>query len=876
MEDVPPQRGPVDVQELLRQATLSLALQRAAGSPELNGSADPIEQLDEFLTSTILSETFPFQQDVSSTARAEDAVDCTESTAESFYECFPFQMDRNDNLRPIKEEKAAKDLCSPPTCQPNGKQDISFSLWKNIESYIFLNPVAKSESKEDPSAAQKEDVSPDTERNQCDLGTFRLQLFGAIFEGNLERIDGLLQEIEDSGGCLSHPKLREPHTGQTCLMKALLRITNKAEELSQDDRTVDIVKKLLSFSQKSGDLVDLVNATYTDRIYQGQTALHIAVERRRCDLVQLLVQNGAAVNVMAKGSFFRNKRNRQCSFYFGGFPLGLAACTNQADIVIYLIEHGANPRAQDRAGNTVLHALVSIACETAETRGFVTGMYDLILIKAADLEPHSNLEKITNRKGLTPLRLAARTGKIEIFKHILGREIKQQKYKHLSRKFTEWEYGPVTCSLYDLSGVDTIEEQSVLQTVVYSSRNRNRHEMLCVEPMNELLQKKWEDFGAYMFLVSFLFYLSYILCLTIVSSHRPLGNKGLSCLFWVKTQIYIILAAVYFVIKEGAEMIYLRRSDLHSVLVDGSFHILYFVQSGLVIIFTSLCWVDVEGSRVVLVLALALGWFNVLYYTRGFKLTGIYCVMIKKIILQDILRFLLVYVVFIVGFAAALASLIEDCPPGIECPFNGFSTAVLELFKLTIGLGDLGIQKHSRFPVFFHTLLVLYVILTFILLLNMLIALMGETVTKISSDSEKIWKLQAERDELDRLGQPDRGNGGIGIVTVCICVVPVTSTVQSEVPPVAGSTARPHSLRDVTDSSPYFSEGDCWRNTDNRTVITSRSSSERWPQYCLLPLEWAQTWFHFSSEDSPFYGPVLPPPLPSPPAVQSSLPLPLP
>eukprot|EP00061_Rhincodon_typus_P007238 g28746.t1 len=90
----------------------------------------------------------------------------------------------------------------------------------------------------------------------------------------------------------------------------------------------------------------------------------------------------------------------------------------------------------------------------------------------------------------------------------------------------------------------------------------------------------------------------------------------------------------------------------------------------------------------------------------------------------------------------ALASLIEECPTDSDCPYNGFSSAILELFKLTIGLGDLGIQKHSRFPILFHMLLVLYVILTFVLLLNMLIALMGETVMKISSESEKIWKLQ--------------------------------------------------------------------------------------------------------------------------------------
>ncbi|XP_051891861.1 transient receptor potential cation channel subfamily V member 3-like isoform X2 [Pristis pectinata] len=747
MEDVPPQGGSVDVQEILGKMALNLNLTfpQQMGSLDPSGSADPSKEVDEFLTNPSLSEAFPFQPEVPPTTRAEDCVDGTESIEESLYECFPFQMDKNDNIsssRPIKEVETVKDPCGLPPCRLNADQTIS--LWKNIESYIFLNPMARSESRENISAAQEEGVSPEAERNQCDLSTLRLQLFGAIFEGNLERIDGLLQKIEDANGYLSNPKLRDPNTGQTCLMKALLKITNKVEEQSQDNRTVEIVRKLISFSKRHKDLADLINAAYTDKIYRGQTALHIAVERRRCDLVQVLVQNGAAIDVMAKGSFFRNKRNKQCSFYFGGFPLGLAACTNQPDVVTFLIEQGADPRAQDRAGNTVLHALVSIACETAETRSFVTDMYDFILIKSADLEPHSNLEKITNRKGLTPLHLAAHTGKIGIFRHILGREIKQQKYKHLSRKFTEWEYGPVTCSLYDLSSVDTIEENSVLQTVVYSSRNRNRHEMLCVEPMNELLQRKWEDFGAYMFLISFLFYLSYILCLTIMASHRPEGNKAAGCVSWVKTQVYIVLAAVYFLIKEGAEMVYLRRSDLHSVLVDGSFHILYFVQSGLVVIFSSLCWADVEGSRILLVLALALGWFNVLYYTRGFKLTGIYCVMIKKIILQDILRFLLVYMVFIVGFAAALASLIEECPAGIECPFSGFSTTILELFKLTIGLGDLGIQKHSRFPVFFHTLLVLYVILTFVLLLNMLIALMGETVTKISSDSEKIWKLQAE------------------------------------------------------------------------------------------------------------------------------------
>lgn len=92
----------------------------------------------------------------------------------------------------------------------------------------------------------------------------------------------------------------------------------------------------------------------------------------------------------------------------------------------------------------------------------------------------------------------------------------------------------------------------------------------------------------------------------------------------------------------------------------------------------------------------------------------------------------------------ALASLIEKCSKDKkDCSsYGSFSDAVLELFKLTIGLGDLNIQQNSTYPILFLFLLITYVILTFVLLLNMLIALMGETVENVSKESERIWRLQ--------------------------------------------------------------------------------------------------------------------------------------
>lgn len=89
----------------------------------------------------------------------------------------------------------------------------------------------------------------------------------------------------------------------------------------------------------------------------------------------------------------------------------------------------------------------------------------------------------------------------------------------------------------------------------------------------------------------------------------------------------------------------------------------------------------------------------------------------------------------------------DNCPKYPECrDTNTFSEFLLDLFKLTIGIGELDdMLKGAQYPAVFLILLVTYIILTFVLLLNMLIALMGETVGQVSKESKKIWKLQVRR-----------------------------------------------------------------------------------------------------------------------------------
>lgn len=55
------------------------------------------------------------------------------------------------------------------------------------------------------------------------------------------------------------------------------------------------------------------------------------------------------------------------------------------------------------------------------------------------------------------------------------------------------------------------------------------------------------------------------------------------------------------------------------------------MYSVLVLVTAALYLAGVEAYVTVMVCALVLGWLNTLYFTRGFKLTGTYSIMIQKV-----------------------------------------------------------------------------------------------------------------------------------------------------------------------------------------------------------------------------------------------------
>jgi ankyrin repeat protein len=122
--------------------------------------------------------------------------------------------------------------------------------------------------------------------------------------------------------------------------------------------TLAIARYLISVYGES-----IVNTPYQERksisdppgLYEGQTAIHIAIVNHDLDMVKFLLANGANTRARAYGPFF--KRGGHC--YYGEFPLSFAASTGQLDVVTFLCQNTAKPGID--AGTAFLAACLARA-----------------------------------------------------------------------------------------------------------------------------------------------------------------------------------------------------------------------------------------------------------------------------------------------------------------------------------------------------------------------------------------------------------------------------------------------------------------------------------------------------------------------------------
>jgi hypothetical protein len=124
---------------------------------------------------------------------------------------------------------------------------------------------------------------------------------------------------------------------------------------------------------------------------------------------------------------------------------------------------------------------------------------------------------------------------------------------------------------------------------------------------------------------------------------------------------------------------------------------------------------------------------QLLQYISMFRTIGLLVLMIKSMVL-DVMVFVLVYVVSIFGFGVCFYGLFYG-----QASFESSGDTLLYLFQSTLGSFDFGALSGPPFNGVGTAVLVAFLVLTSVLLVNLLIAQMSSTYSRIKDKSREEW-----------------------------------------------------------------------------------------------------------------------------------------
>ncbi|XP_027429383.2 transient receptor potential cation channel subfamily V member 6 isoform X3 [Zalophus californianus] len=493
---------------------------------------------------------------------------------------------------------------------------------------------------------------------------------------------------------------------------------------------------------------ELVFEPMTSQLYEGQTALHIAIVNQNVNLVRALLAHGACVSARATGTAFR--RSPRNLIYFGEHPLSFAACVGSEEIVRLLIEHGADIRAQDSLGNTVLHILILQPNKT-----FACQMYNLLLSYDGRRDHLQSLDLVPNHQGLTPFKLAGVEGNTVMFQHLM------QKRKHI-----QWTYGPLTSTLYDLTEIDSSgDEQSLLELII-TTKKREARQILDQTPVKELVSLKWKRYGRPYFCMLGAIYLLYIICFTMCCIYRPLKprtsnhtsprdntilqQKLLQEAYVTRKddirlvgELVTVIGAVIILLAEIPDIFRVGVTRFFGqTILGGPFHVLIITYACMVLVTMVMRLTNANGEVVPMSFALVLGWCNVMYFARGFQMLGPFTIMIQKMIFGDLMRFCWLMAVVILGFASAFYIIFQTEDPDELGHFYDYPMALFSTFELFLTVIDGPANYDVDLPFMYSITYAAFAIIATLLMLNLLIAMMGDTHWRVAHERDELWRAQ--------------------------------------------------------------------------------------------------------------------------------------
>nr|NP_648696.2 nanchung, isoform A [Drosophila melanogaster]AAF49752.2 nanchung, isoform A [Drosophila melanogaster]AAP57097.1 TRP channel protein nanchung [Drosophila melanogaster] len=583
----------------------------------------------------------------------------------------------------------------------------------------------------------------------------------------------------------------------------------------------DLAKRLLKFYPK------LILDIYMSDEYYGESVLHIAIVNEDPAMVKYLLDANADVQERCCGAFMSaedTKFSRTDSpdheyvalcpmtnydgyVYWGEYPLSFAACLSQEECFRLVLARGADPDFQDTNGNTVLHMLV---------------IYEKIEMFDVGYEVGTNIH-IKNIQNLTPLTLAAKLGRVEMFFHVMS--IEREIY---------WQLGSITCAAYPLLMIDTINEEtgninkdSVLNFVVFG--DKLEHLELLDGVVIDLLKTKWDTFCKSRFYKQFYMFALYFLISLFSFILRPgpdakdededgansttaksdlyrqngsdsyhLHSKRATMTteyktFWlnfteyydpsevevlpawwesyaqcplmnlesdlaklrIMAELLNFVGAILYLLVALREARFLGLKMFIENLMTAPSRVMFLFSCALMMTIPWLrvsCLTEIDDHVTVVIMLTTAPYF--LFFCRGFKTVGPFVVMIYRMVMGDLLRFVSIYLVFVMGFSQAfyIIFLTFDNPSSPEDqdaesnPMPSPMESIVAMFLMSLtNFGDYyGAMVSTQHEYEAKILFFLFMVIVSVLLVNMLIAMMGNTYQKIAEIRNE-WQRQWAR-----------------------------------------------------------------------------------------------------------------------------------
>eukprot|EP01061_Rhynchopus_euleeides_P007418 TRINITY_DN16472_c0_g1_i1.p1 TRINITY_DN16472_c0_g1~~TRINITY_DN16472_c0_g1_i1.p1 ORF type:complete len:1030 (+),score=278.70 TRINITY_DN16472_c0_g1_i1:441-3092(+) len=583
-------------------------------------------------------------------------------------------------------------------------------------------------------------------------------VFKAIVEGDVGRLKHVVSEDQTT----MHAR---DHFGATPLLVCALLNTPVSKQM---------IRWLLSRNGK------LAQDVYTTDFFKGELALHFTIVNRDLDMTRLLLDHYPdALLQPARGLFFKD---RVGGCYFGEWPLMFAISTNQPDMVQYLLMFASTRLRKKRSemldvrdtdGNTVLHMCVWHN---------LPHMYEFLEQLCKEEMPsfyECGLTSCYNTDGLTPFTLAAERGHMEMFSYLLE-----------SNTQVTWNYGPhslraVFIDEIEPSGISD-GKPGILQLLV----DNNHLKLLALPLIRNFLHQKWNSYVKRVFIKRIAMVVFYVIAFMVAGfkerspptgcftehiwgdqEHTPgvflQSATNFSRLdsfvrcesntfftfhgWWNLTERvadFIVLSGAIW--KGSRELGEMSEGGLNGYFgVKGSM-LLENVLSSSCCLFTLLSYVcrafksDIENLCGAL--AALLLWSYILWLMLGFKQTGPFIIMIWKMLMDDMIQFLAIFLTFQLGFTQAFYLVLDTDSEGKGDDGYLFVAHMRKSFEVLLGEVSLDITSEmTSYPLIAYLLMVIYVILVTILLLNLLIAMMSTTYSEIQEEADTIWNMEFSR-----------------------------------------------------------------------------------------------------------------------------------